>query len=544
MNKKSLIIVLDAHLPYVRNTETSGTVEESWLFNGLTFTYLPLLRSFAAMERDGVPFHIGIALSPELAEMFADPLLQDRYCEHLARSIDYAENLLAGNAITGLKRETLERHLELLRKNALDFEGVYKKDVIKQLDYFAERGFVELLAAPATPCFFPFYRDIPEAIDAQMEVGLMACRKRFSSIPEGFWLPALGWFPGVEKPLRAYGFHYTIVENTALLFSKEPPEAGVFAPAACENGFTVFPRDSFASDELASGECGFCVNPVYMDTDRDIGFTLAAEELAPLFDASLGRRATGFRFFSRGAAAKEGEAAIGAQDEDAGLYNPDMAALQVEADAKAFLDKSCETLKLASEQLGGGHVCRTCAFPATFFGVEWLEGIDWLEKTFRLASSMYDVSFERPAAVMKAFFAERRRRKAVSPVFSTWLDKGYADELLNSANDWAYAYIKKATARMVDIAGRFSESRPLSERILNAAAREVLLAQSIEWPILMNDPVNFEYARARLEESIKAFTTVYDSLGSNEVSTEWLTEIEKKRPLFPFINYRAFCRRK
>ena len=534
MSKKSLILVLDAHLPYVRNADVAGAVEESRLFNDLTFTYLPLLRSFAAMERDGVPFRIAMAISPVLAEMFSDPLLQDRYSEHLARSIAYAERLLDGDKMPGLGRETLERHLELLRKDALDFEGAYKRDVIKRLDYFAERGFVELLAAPATPCFFPFYQDMPEAINAQIETGLMACREHFSSIPEGFWCPALGWFPGLEKALRAYGLHYTVVENTALLFSEEPPEAGVFAPAPCKNGFMVFPRDSFASEEVAGGEGGFCLNPVYMDTDRDIGFTLDAEELRPLFDASLGRRATGFRFFSRG----------GAQGGNGGLYAPDVAALQAESDAKSFLDKSSEMLASASELLEGADVCRTCAFPASLFGSRWLEGVDWLEKAFRLAASMYDVSFELPAAVMKSLPAEKRRRKAASPVFSSWLDRGYADELLNSANDWACAFVKKATARMVDIADRFSDSSALSERILNAAAREVLVAQSIDWPMLMNDPVTFEHARERLEECIRAFTTVYDSLGSNDVSTEWLTEMEKKRPLFPFINYRAFCRRR
>ena len=532
MSKKSLVFVLEAHEPYVRNADVLDSVEESWLFNDITFTYLPLLRSFANMEKDGVPFRIAIALSPLLAEMLGDPLLQDRYVKHLQRSIAFAEKLLAGG-MPGLKRKTLERHLDFLRKNALDFEGACKKDIPKRLDYFAERGFVELLAAPATSCFFPFYEDIPEAVNAQIETGLMACREHFASMPQGFWLPALGWFPGLEKPLKAYGLHYAIVENTSLLFSREPPDAGVFAPAACENGFVALPRDSFALDEIAGSDGGFCLNPAYLDTDRDIGFTLGAEELKPLFDASLGRRVTGFRFFPRKSAQGEAE----------GLYDPDIAALQVESDAKAFLDKSREMLCGASELLEGADVCRTCAFPAPLFGGRWLEGVDWLEKAFRLAASMHDVSFDAPAAVMKGFSAEKRRRKAVSPVFSSWLDNGYADELLNSANDWTYAFVKKATARMVDIAGRFSDSRALSERILNAAAREVLLAQSIDWPMLMNDPVTLDYARARFEECIKAFTTVYDSLGSNDVSTEWLTEMERKRPLFPFINYRAFCRR-
>ncbi len=544
MNEKKFVFVLDAHLPYVRNADIPGTVEESWFFNALTFTYLPLLRSFAAMESDGVPFRIAIAFSPVLAEMLADPLMQNRYATHLERSIRYAKKLLSGNEIAGLKRKTLENHFDLLCKNISDFTGACEKNILKRFDYFAQRGYVELLAAPAAPCFFPFYQDMPEAINAQIETGLMAHRVHFDSIPDGFWLPALGWFPGLEKTLKAYGMHYSVVENTAILFSEAPPSAGVFAPAVCKNGFTVFPRDSFASAEITGSEGGFCRNPVYLDTDHDIGFTLGGGELAPLFDAALGRRVTGFRFFSRGAAAKEGSAAQNALDEDEGLYNPDIAALQVEADAKAFLDKSRKMLSEASALLEGAPVCRTCAFPASLFGGDWFEGVAWLEKAFRLAASMDDISFACPSSLTRKPFVEKERAKPVSPVFSSWLEGGYADELLNNSNDWTYPYIKKASARMVDLAGRFPNDSRVSERILNAAAREILLAQSVDWPILMNDPVTFEYARARFEECIKAFTTVYESLGSNDVSTEWLTEMEKRHPLFPFMNYHVFCRRR
>ena len=506
--------------------------------------YIPLLRSFEALESDDVSFAVAIAFSPVLAGMLSDPLLQARYEAHLKVSIEFAEKILLEKSFSRARLKTLERHHDFLRKNQAYFAEDCQKNILKKIDHFARRGFVELLATPATPCFFPFYQDIPEAINAQIETGLMAHRANFDSIPDGFWLPALGWFPGLEKRLKAYGFRYSIVENTALLFSKTPPPAGVFAPAACKNGFAVFPRDSFALAEIAGEEGGFCRNPVYLDTDRDIGFTLDAETLKPLFDASLGRRVTGFRFFSQGAASKSAAFAKGIQAEDEGLYDPDIAARQAEADAKAFLEKSCEMLKIASGLLEGATVSRTVAFPASLLGGEWLEGVGWLEKAFRLAATMEDFSFATPASLLKRSSAEKEREQPVSPVFSSWLDRGYADEILNSANDWTYPYLKKATARMVDIAGRFPIDRVLSERILNAAAREVLLAQSIDWPVLMNDPVTYDYARARFEGSIKAFTTVYDSLGSNNVSTEWLTEMERKNTLFPFMNYHVFCRRR
>ena len=44
------------------------------------------------------------------------------------------------------------------------------------------------------------------------------------------------------------------------------------------------------------------------------------------------------------------------------------------------------------------------------------------------------------------------------------------------------------------------------------AARELLLAQSMEWFLMMNEASSVEYARMRFEESIRAFTVVYESL--------------------------------
>jgi 1,4-alpha-glucan branching enzyme len=37
---------------------------------------------------------------------------------------------------------------------------------------------------------------------------------------------------------------------------------------------------------------------------------------------------------------------------------------------------------------------------------------------------------------------------------------------------------------------------------------------------------------------------VYESLGSNFISTEWLTNTEKRHTLFSEINYRVFSKRK
>ena len=51
-------------------------------------------------------------------------------------------------------------------------------------------------------------------------------------------------------------------------------------------------------------------------------------------------------------------------------------------------------------------------------------------------------------------------------------------------------------------------------------------------------------AEARFTESIAAFINVFESLGANTVSTEWLTSYEAKHPIFPWINYRIFSKKR
>jgi 1,4-alpha-glucan branching enzyme len=49
-----------------------------------------------------------------------------------------------------------------------------------------------------------------------------------------------------------------------------------------------------------------------------------------------------------------------------------------------------------------------------------------------------------------------------------------------------------------------------------------------------------EYARGQIEGALRNFTTIYESLGSNYISTEWLTNLERQHNIFPNINYRVF----
>ncbi|MBI4829295.1 MAG: DUF1957 domain-containing protein [Nitrospinae bacterium] len=86
-----LALLLHAHLPFVRHPEHEVALEEDWLFEALTETYLPLLDIFDRLDGEQVPCRLTVTLSPTLIEMLNDPLLRERYERSLERLIELAE---------------------------------------------------------------------------------------------------------------------------------------------------------------------------------------------------------------------------------------------------------------------------------------------------------------------------------------------------------------------------------------------------------------------------------------------------------------------
>src|ERR1044071_9524459 len=84
-------LILHAHLPYVRHPEHERFLEESWLFEAITETYIPLLQMLQKWQRDGMSVRLALILTPTLCAMFRDPLLQARYSRHLDQLIELAE---------------------------------------------------------------------------------------------------------------------------------------------------------------------------------------------------------------------------------------------------------------------------------------------------------------------------------------------------------------------------------------------------------------------------------------------------------------------
>src|SRR4029078_7285409 len=75
--------VLHSHLPFVRHPEHDDFLEEDWLYEAISETYLPLLQVFDQLADKQVPFRVTMTLSPTLISMLKDELLMGRYSQRL-----------------------------------------------------------------------------------------------------------------------------------------------------------------------------------------------------------------------------------------------------------------------------------------------------------------------------------------------------------------------------------------------------------------------------------------------------------------------------
>ena len=90
---------------------------------------------------------------------------------------------------------------------------------------------------------------------------------------------------------------------------------------------------------------------------------------------------------------------------------------------------------------------------------------------------------------------------------------------------------------MTELAGRFPQAAGLTERAIKQAARELLLAQSSDWPFILRTGTSPDYARKRVKEHLLCFLALYDQITRDQVDEGWLRRIEWLDNVFPDLDY-------
>ncbi len=519
--------MLHAHLPFVYHPEEENLLEERWLFEAISETYIPLIQMFEHLVRDEVPFKITMSMTPPLISMLKSSLLQERYIQYLNRSIELAEKELdrTGNEphFHGI---SLMYYRRLLEAKEL-FCDRYKQDIVNAFKAFQEIGCLEIVTCCATHGFLPIIGVNEQVSKAQIHLAVDHYIENFECKPKGIWLAECGYVHGVDEILKDAGLNYFFVDAHGILHAEPRPRYDVYAPLFCPSGVAAFGRDEESSRQVWSSKEGYPGDPDYREYYKDIGYELDFDYIKPYIHPEGIRVNTGLKYWR-----------ITGKSEYKEAYRPDWAQKKAAEHAADFLHKRIQQVEYLS-----GHMDRTpiitAPYDAELFGHWWFEGPMWLD--FLIRKTAYDqdtITLATPSEYLK----ENPTNQVSVPAISSWGHKGFNEFWLNEKNDWVYRHLQMAGVRMTELANKYSSyldkgsEDKVVKRALNQAARELLLAESSDWPFIMSADTMVPYACKRIKQHIGRFTHIYDDLSRGEIDEQWLNEVERRDEIFPDID--------
>ncbi len=515
-----LSLVLHAHLPFVRHPEHEKFLEETWLFEAITETYLPLLGIMEGWRRDGMATRLTLTLSPTLCAMLLDPLLQERYTRHLNGLIDLAEKEIHRTHWDRAFHELawMYHHRFTTLRDAYQSYG---GNLVTAFRKFQDLGRLEIITTAATHALLPLMANHPPAIRAQILTARDHYQSCFGCDPRGIWLPECAYFDGVETVLQEANLRWFITDTHGLLHAQPRPRYGVFAPVFTPNGIAAFGRDHESSRQVWSKHEGYPGNPCYRDFYRDIGFDLDFDYVKPYLPSPDHRGFTGLKYFriTGGTAEKQAydrAAALQKAAEHAGHFlNARLAQMEK---LTALMDRP--PLVLAP-------------YDAELFGHWWYEGPEFLD--FFVRKAYFDQK-QFTLITPEDYLGKHPTNQIAQPAASSWGEEGYYRVWLNEQNEWIYPHLQIAQERMTELARLFPTPPALLARALRQAGRELLLAQSSDWPFILRTGTSPEYARRRVKDHLLRFDTLYQQLKKKRVDEKALREVEQRDNLFPEIN--------
>ncbi len=528
MSTAHLAILLHAHLPFVHHPEHRSFLEEEWLFEAITETYAPLLMSWEHLHEDEVPFRISMSLTPPLLEMLANPLLQKRYRAYLEQRIKLMTREAAHKGRSAAERAIALHYLERFR-SVRDFcVRRHEGNILSAFRAMQEAGHLEVLASAATHGLLPLMLT-PNAVRAQVEVGIETVTRHMGRRPRGFWLPECAYGPGVDALLAEAGIHYFLVDAHGMLNGFPAPPHGVHAPVKCPSGVAVFGRDLESSKQVWSSEEGYPGDGAYREFYRDLGYDAAYDYIRPYLREDGVRRNLGVKYHRV-------TGRVGLHEKQ--LYDRAAALQKASAHGGHFVFCRQHQVRFLKAHMQPPPVI-VAPYDAELFGHWWYEGPEFLEQLFRTAQLVRD---DFVVSTLSEYLEQHPPAAVSTPSSSSWGDKGYFDVWLNGSNDWIYRHLHEAEERMAELARVYSATPPRpAQAALNQAARELLLAQSSDWAFLMSVGASAPYAEKRTRNHLHRFNRLYQMIRAGQVDSKYVAAMYALNPIFLDVDYRVFA---
>jgi 1,4-alpha-glucan branching enzyme len=525
MKNAQLCLVLHAHLPFVPCNEKQA-LEERWLFEAITETYVPLIMAMESWQRDALLWKFTLSISPTLAAMLTSECVQERYLSHLTQlmALSRREQIrLQGNSEFYPLAVYYEQRFEQIRSTWLSYGG----DLTKAFANLAANGSLELITTTATHAFLPYVLT-EEAVRAQIAMGVQSHEEIFGIRAQGMWLPECAYRPGVDDILREYGVQYSFVDTHAFRNAHPQPIDDIFAPVCTSGGVTWFARDPETAHQVWSSQGGYPGHPDYREFYRDIGYDLAHEDIHPYLTDGI-RTDTGLKYYR-----------VTGTHAHKTPYHPKLATQRAAEHAADFLGKQRDRAIHLAQTTSHPPVI-TSMYDAELFGHWWYEGPEFLNQLVRQMQTQGDgIQLTSPREVTEEAQGQVQQ---VELEMSSWGRGGYGDVWLNERNHEMYRTLHEMEREMTCLANDIEAAHPIEQRILNQSARELVLAQSSDWAFMKDNQTAVQYADARFQGHVRAFDDLAQMIRNRNWNLRNLLRLEHSDNLLVHMDYSLYRNR-
>ena len=522
--KGYIAMILHSHIPFVRHPDMEDALEERWLFQAMSESYIPLIQVFDRLIQDKINYKITLSLTPPLMTTLEDQYLNERFIKYLENSIK-----LSREEIVRTKYNKEENKLAYFyEKRFMEISKTYYKyngNLMNAFRKFDRLGYIEFITSAATHGILPLLSIHKESVSAQVRLGVETYTEKMGHEPNGIWLPECAYSYSLDSILKENNLKYFITESTGVLNASPKPLYGTFAPIITPNGVIALGRDIKSSRQLWSSTQGYPGDYNYREFYRDIGYDLPMEYIAPYINRNGIRIDTGIKYYK-----------ITGKTEEKLYYDREKAMGKVKEHAQHFINERNNEFTKIKPHMDGMPII-TCPYDTELFGHWWYEGPEFIESFLRNSAKKENVY---KLTTPSEFISKCKKIQCCSPDPSSWGENGDYSVWLNASNSWIYKKIHSCADKMINLSNNYTNPSEIEERALNQAARELLLAESSDWPFIIKNNTASEYASKRVNCHVERFEKIYNEIISNTVDINWLLNVENIDNIFPKINFRIY----
>jgi 1,4-alpha-glucan branching enzyme len=549
--------VLHSHLPYCRNAGRWPHGEE-WIHEAASETYIPLLDALYDLKNEGCPFKLTLGITPVLVEQLADPLVIDHLAEFIGDKIQRAQadvnrfEKADDGHLLYLARFYLDRYQKILAS----FNERFERNIINAFKKLQDEEYVEIATSAATHAYLPLLeRD--SSIYGQLQTGKINYKQHFGIEPSSVWLPECGYRPAyyVGNPGNSYikpGLESFLAQLGLTCFFAETHTVEGGEPVGKAREEIIGPYPSISRryvvpvPEYPESTQRTTYLPYWVGTPEVAVIGRNNRTSMQVWSAEWGYPGDfNYREFHK----KDGISGLqywkvtGAKV-DLGYkeyYDPYWADKRV-AEHSSHYAGLVEELLTNFYQETGKYGIISAAYDTELFGHWWFEGVDWLKQVLRCIGQS---EFVEPTTASK-FIKEHPPEDVLTLPEGSWGSGGGHFTWQNADTDWIWPIVQSASLRMEGLAARYTEADGTMRKILNQAARELVLLQSSDWPFLITTGQARVYAENRFLEHVDRFQKLADIAESghaDKAAAALCNEIWELDKVFPEIDYRAFSER-